>query len=135
MELAIILFICFFSLHFFLRRAKKADPEKALVDTPKRNATFQVPNMDAFLTRLTKHAELEDYTLEIDRRNLGQLVFGEAPDAMSFGFFYPVTWNPQQGGNATVTVGITPRAMKSEFMVKRKFEKFTTVVERCLQED
>lgn len=132
MELAIILFICFFSLHFFLRRAKKADPEKALEDTPKRETTFQVADMDAFLKTLIKQAELEDYTLELERRNLGQLVFGEAPDAMSFGFFYPITWNAQQGGNATVTVGITPRAMKSEFMVKRKFEKFTTLVEKCL---
>ncbi|MFW5734089.1 MAG: hypothetical protein ACOCWR_03420 [Oceanidesulfovibrio sp.] len=133
MEYAIILFICFFSLHFFLRRAKNADPEKALEAAPKLTATFQVADMGAFLKILTQKAELEEYALELDRRGKGQLVFGEAPDAMSFGFFYPITWNAANGGDTSITVGVIPRATRSEFMAKRKFEAFKKFVEKCLQ--
>ena len=104
-----------------MRRAQNADPEKALEDTPQRTETFSVTNVDLFLDALTRRADLDEYTLELDRRTKRQLVFGDKPDALSFGFFYPVTWTTIDTDGVVVTVGITPRAMKMEFIATRNY--------------
>lgn len=134
MEYVAILFICFFSLHVFWRKAKSAKPEMALDQKPQREATFQVADVDAFLKRLINQAKWADYALEIERKDEGKLVFSDAPDTLSFGFFYSVVLGPTQDGTTAVTVGITSRVMKMEIVAARKFEKFTKLVDECLTE-